>query len=354
MVSAPRLDRITTGEAVTRFLRNTERAVLGHSLSAATATNYRRDLTEFVTLTGPDTILDDITATHLDDIMLTFAAQPDGRFKNPDPTRTRSAGTQARFRQSISKLFTDATMEGWIEHNPIGRMRVKPRQQPLTNLARKALPESAAHALLHTPDTTVRADMKLKLRDTFLLSLFMEVGPRVSEVCRANQSDVTVRDDGTTWLHLTGKGNKPRTVPLSEGTVHAYQQYRTQERPPVHPNHVDDATVALVLTWRGRRMTPRDIQLMVQRISKRLPPEVRRDVTPHGLRHTAATLLLTSGAADINTVKEVLGHASIATTGIYLDGIDHEMVAAVNAHPITGQRSKKSTSRNTESDDPPR
>ena len=84
-------------------------------------------------------------------------------------------------------------------------------------------------------------------------------------------------------------------------------------------------------------MKPRDIQLMVERTSKRLPADVRRRVTPHGLRHTAATLLLASGAADIKTVKEILGHANIATTGIYLDSIDGEAARAVRMHPVTGE-----------------
>lgn len=355
MVSAPPLQRISTEEAVIRYLRNVERAVLGQSLAKTTAENYRRDLAEFISLAGAGTVLDDLTAENLDDIVLAYAAKPDGRFAKADPDKTRGPGAQSRFRQSISRLFSDAVLEGWVEHNPVLRMRVKPKQPTMKNAARKALPESSARALLETPKAvTARSDMRLALRDIFLLSVLMEAGPRVSEICRANQADLAVREDSTVWLHLFGKGGKERWVPLSDRTYGAYKAYLEHERPspaprvkivagePVQTTGVEDAEVALLLTWRGRRMTPRDVQLMVQRMSDALPAEVRRRVTPHGLRHTAATLLLSSGAADVNTVKEVLGHESIATTGIYLDGIDYEMSRAIKAHPVTGDQSIQS------------
>ena len=349
MVSAPPLQRITVQEAVTRYLRNVERAVLGHSLARTTANNYRRDLDEFIALVGADTILDDLTAENLDDAVLAYASKPDARYRSNPDGKTRGPGAQARFRQSISRLFTDAAAEGWVEHNPVPRMRVRPKQPTMTNAARKALPQSSAAALITAPvEVPRRADMHLALRDTFILSILMETGPRVSELCRANRSDLTVRDDGTRWLHLHGKGGKERWVPLSKTTYDTYQAYLSAERPEPAPRikkidgrdvetvGADDAEVALLLTWRGRRITPRDIQLMVERTCKVLPPDVRQRVTPHGLRHTAATLLLASGAADVATVKEILGHASLATTGIYLDAIDYEMSRAISAHPVTG------------------
>ena len=134
--------------------------------------------------------------------------------------------------------------------------------------------------------------------------------------------------------------------------MESYERYVEDERPDPRPRTrkdpatgelvqtapVEDAERALTLSWRGVRMQPRDMQLMVERACRNLPPEVRRDVTPHGLRHTAATLLLSSGAADIKTVKELLGHASIATTGVYLYTVADEMAQAVKAHPVTGDQ----------------
>ena len=360
MVSAPLLDRITVEKAVDRYLHGVRRAVAGHSLSPATAANYERDLTEFVTLAGPEAILDDLTAGDIDDIVIEYGSKPDGRHR-PKPgkvIKTRGAGAQARFRQSVARLFTEAVLEGWVEANPIPRTKVRPKVRDLRDAARTALPQSAAAALLDVPhaasgdnERAHRTDMQMGLRDEFILRLFMEAGPRVSEVSNANRGDLSTDDDGNHWLTVLGKGNKTRRVPLSPGTKAAYDEYIETGRPAAKPRTrkdpatgeqvttvpVDDAEAALLLTWRGLRMKPRDIQLMVERTSKRLPADVRRRVTPHGLRHTAATLLLASGAADIKTVKEILGHANIATTGIYLDSIDGEAARAVRMHPVTGE-----------------
>lgn len=367
MVAAPPLDRISVEDAVARYLRGVDRAVRGHSLSPATAANYQRDLGEFVELAGADTILDDLTAEQVDDIVLDYGSRPDQRHK-PKPgvaAKTRGPGAQTRFRQSVSRLFKEAVLEGWIEADPMPRTKVRPRSAGLRDAARTALPQSSAVALLESSAPTgtdgkpVREDMRLGLRDSFLLRLFMEAGPRVSEVAGADRSDLATDDDGNHWLTVTGKGRKTRRVPLSPGTWDAYRAYVDQERPAPRPRMgkdpatgdpvvkvpVGDAEAALVLTWRGLRMTPRDMQLMVQRASSRLPADVRRRVTPHGLRHTAATLLLASGAADIKTVKEILGHASIATTGIYLDSVDGESARAVRMHPVTGEADRGRSAR---------
>lgn len=366
MVAAPTLDRITVAEAVTSYLDGVDRAVRGRSLSPRTAQNYRRDLAEFVDTIGPDIILDDVTAEMIDECVLHYGDQLDKRYSAKqlppkDGPKKRGEGAKGRFRQSISRLFSEAAQRGWVEANPMPGTKVKPNMRSITNPARRALSQSSATALLETvgraPEPGKRAtrrDMKLGLRDEFLLRLLIEVGPRVSEISGADRVDIDRRDDGTALLRLLGKGNKERHVALSPGTVAAYDRYVAEERPAARPRQrvvidpdtgeprtvtispVDDAERALVLTWRGLRMKPRDIQLMVERACRELPSDVRKRVTPHGLRHTAATLLLTSGAADVKTVQTLLGHASIATTGLYLDAVDEAMHQAVRMHPVTG------------------
>jgi site-specific recombinase XerD len=85
-------------------------------------------------------------------------------------------------------------------------------------------------------------------------------------------------------------------------------------------------------------MHPRDVQLMVHRMVARMPPEVRRSVTPHGLRHTAGTLLLLSGAADPATVRDLFGHSNLSTTSAYLDTEKAQLIQAVRQHPVTAHR----------------
>lgn len=319
-------------------------------MAATTAANYSRDLAEFAELAGPDAVLDDLTADDLDRIVVAYASRPDGRYKNP-AGRVRSLGATARFRQSVSRLFTHATRVGWVQVNPVPDMAVTLRGYRTRAESRTALGQDAAGALLAAPtsSTTERRDQNMAARDVLILAMLLEVGPRVSELCAADLGDIRHDDSGVLWFTIRhAKGGKPRRVPLSPNTSELLTAWAA-ERPTPRPRTrtvngervivqpVDDAERALLLTWRGVRMTPRDVQNMVHRRMADVPAEVRRQVTPHGLRHTAGTLLIASGAADVRTVRDLFGHASISTTSVYLDGSDAEMVAAVRAHPVTAR-----------------
>ena len=350
MVAPPKLTRVTVADAVEKYLATLPKAVATGSMSAVTAANYRRDLAEFVELVADGTILDDMTGSDLDDIVVAYASKPDGRFKNPGD-RTRSLGTTTRFKQSVSRLFTHAERHGWVQLSPIPDMTVTLKGHRKAKASRLALPQTSAEALLNAvaapQDKPRRDDQDMQVRDEFILRVLMEVGPRVSEFVKADRADMMRDDDGVLWFDIKhAKGGKRRRVALSPVTDTALQRWddaRPTPRPrakgrgedAVVTTPVEDAERALLLTWRGVRMTPRDIQLMVHRRVKHMPAEVRREVTPHGLRHTAATLLLLSGAADVATVRDILGHESIATTSIYLDSADAHMVAAVRRHPVT-------------------
>jgi site-specific recombinase XerD len=348
MAAPPPLRRLTVAEAATEYLRDVERAVLGGSLSPSTQANYQRDLQEFTALAGSHVILDDLSATDVDDIVLAYAATPDKRYtKRAKPGEPgspgRGPGAQVRFRQSVSRLFTYAERRGLVQRNPMPDTVVRPKVRDRATGARTALPQPSAEALLEVPgtlNTTSRKDQRLSVRDTAILRILLEVGPRVSELAGMDRTDFTkIKDDW--WLIVrSGKGGKRRGLPLSPATAEALHESLAQARPtpppPATETVIEDAQRALFVTFRGRRMTPRDIQNLVDRTSRRLPPDVRRRATPHGLRHTAATLLIASGAADVSTVQHLLGHASLATTGIYLDPISDEMVRAVAAHPVTG------------------
>jgi site-specific recombinase XerD len=380
VVAARELDRVTVRVAVDRYLDGVARAVAGHSLAATTAANYRRDLAEFVELAGPETVLDDITGAQLDDIVLAYGARPDGRFRGnregatgavpaPGAGKTRGAGATRRFQSSVSRFFERATRERWVEANPVLDAEVRVKRPRTSDPSRKAVPTPVAKALLDgtiaTPPgaaTKPGADRDLGPRDELIFRLLLETGIRVSELCGIDQADIEERIVGEvsgadddyetqTWLRVLGKGSKERWVPLSPGTVAMVDAYVAGSRPTPQPRTVkdpetgervvtvgvEDAERALLLTWRGLRIRPRDVQLMVKRSCDALPPRLRRRVTPHGLRHTAATVLVHHGV-PVNVIKDLLGHASIATTDVYLDTVAEELVAAVNRHPLTSGR----------------
>jgi site-specific recombinase XerD len=365
MVAPPTFRPISIPEAIDEFSETLHMAVMGHSLSPRTRDNYLRDLHELQTISArlyPDARLDDLTSSDIDRILVTYGSAKDQRFstRNRSLAKMRGSGAQTRFRQSISVLMKHAERSGWIQSNPMPDSRVKPRTSPVSS-ARKALPVASALALAEAP-TNDRERHNLAPRDMFILRLLIEAGPRVSELCATDLSDIETTESAH-WIHLRAtKGGRPRRMPISDETWQSLQDYLALRRALVSrlPGDSAEEEVALLLTWRGKRMTPRAVQLMVNRRMNNVRPEVRRGVTPHGLRHTAATLLLNSGAASIHTVKELLGHASIATTGVYLDAEQELLTEAVHLHPLNithkdtrDQSSKKESSPNSPTVDLP-
>jgi len=351
VVAPPVLDRLTAKESVRRFLRQAQRSVTGGGLSAVTVANYRRDLEEFLNILGEDVVLDEVTAEDLDDCFVTYASRPDGRFRratkqpaNPgEPVVGRGPGATARFRQSVARLFSVAERRGWISMNPMPDTTVKPKTKGLANSARLAPSEETARALLAQPRAQEARDaqaVRLAERDTAILALLFEVGLRVGELCALNRSDLSERD-GTPWLHIRrGKGGKTRHVPLSPSTSGLLQAWMAKPVPRL-PRTASaaqraDAAAAMFTTSRGKRIQPRSVQYLFSRHAAALPEHLRRHITPHAARHSAATLLLASGAADVRTVQAILGHSSLATTGIYLDVASDALERAVAAHPLTG------------------
>ncbi len=143
------------------------------------------------------------------------------------------------------------------------------------------------------------------LRDLALLELLYGAGLRVSECCGLDVVDVDLRKRLLTAL---GKGSKVRRVPLGEPAGDAIERYVHLGRPEL----LVEATDALFVNARGRRMTPRD----VRRVLARYPMADGRSLHPHALRHAFATHLL-EGGADLRAVQELLGHADVGTTQIY-------------------------------------
>ncbi|MFC7484455.1 tyrosine-type recombinase/integrase [Luedemannella flava] len=184
------------------------------------------------------------------------------------------------------------------------------------------------------------AQQQLTLRDKAILCLLTETGPRVAEVCGANREAIRTHEEtARPVLRVLGKGSKTRDLPLSALTVEAIEDYLANERPttptaedprdPVQRARIQDARRALFVTVRGWRMNARDVQRMVDRHARTLGIRV----TPHGLRHTALTILARSGV-DIATVADIAGHESLSTTSRYMDKSALAAADAVDHSPL--------------------
>jgi integrase/recombinase XerC len=163
------------------------------------------------------------------------------------------------------------------------------------------------------------------LRDVAMLELLYATGVRVGELVGLDVDDV---DRDRNVLRVFGKGRKERTVPYGGPAARALDAWLVRGRPALI---ADGAGAPLFLGARGRRIDQRAVRTLVHRRIADVPGAP--DIGPHGLRHTAATHLL-EGGADLRSVQELLGHASLATTQLYTHvSTDRLRRAYQQAHP---------------------
>ncbi len=165
----------------------------------------------------------------------------------------------------------------------------------------------------------------LELRDTAIMELLYATGIRVSELCGL---DVDDPDQSRRTIRVLGKGAKERVVPVGVPADRAIARWLTAGRPVLAR---ESSGSALLIGARGRRLDPRTARRVVH--ARIAAAGSVPDIAPHGLRHTTATHLL-EGGADLRSVQEILGHASLATTQIYTHVSIERLVSAYRqAHP---------------------
>jgi len=235
--------------------------------------------------------------------------------------RLRSSGaarsTLAR-RGSSARVFT-----AWAHRR--GLLATDPGALLATPKGRRSLPD------VLRPDEAVRLVEQVdggspeQLRDRAALELLYATGIRVGELCGLDVDDV---DAERTLVRVLGKGNRERSVPYGQPAGQAIQAWLTRGRPQWTTG---ESGPALLLGRRGRRLDVRAARTLVHRRLADVPGAP--DLGPHGLRHSAATHLL-EGGADLRSVQELLGHASLATTQIYTHvSVERLRASYAQAHP---------------------
>ena len=165
-----------------------------------------------------------------------------------------------------------------------------------------------------------------KERDFCILTLFLNCGLRLAELCALNLSSISSEDT----LTVIGKGNKERIVYLNSACVNAIKSYLA-----VRPNEgvkVNDRN-ALFISRNKRRISNKTVQHIVKTY---LQKSGLGDMgySTHKLRHTAATLMYQHGNVDIRVLKDILGHANLGTTQIYTHVSDTQIKKAVDSNPL--------------------
>lgn len=167
------------------------------------------------------------------------------------------------------------------------------------------------------------------LRDAAFLELLYATGARISEISRLDAGDI---DFGQAQVTLFGKGSKERVVPIYQRALSVVDDYLMCSRPALAAKRKrGEPTRALFVSTRGNRMSADALRTCFERHATQAGLD--GGITPHAMRHTYATELL-SGGADLRSVQELLGHESLATTQIYTHlSIERLKEATRQAHP---------------------
>jgi len=233
------------------------------------------------------------------------------------------ARTTLSRRATSIRLFTKwAAKNGYLEKD-IGASLATPK-------AHRTLPD-----VLSVSDATVAMDSlatrvseeetPLSIRDCAIVELLYATGARVSELCGLDLEDI---DYSRNTIRVLGKGAKERTIPLGAPAMKALKLWLEKARTELL---TDKSGRAVFLGARGKRIDQRTVRTVVYEALSALEGIER--MGPHALRHSAATHLL-EGGADLRTVQEILGHASLATTQIYTHVSTESLQKAFKqAHP---------------------
>ncbi|MDU1414489.1 MAG: tyrosine recombinase XerC [Clostridium sp.] len=164
-------------------------------------------------------------------------------------------------------------------------------------------------------------------RDLCIITLFLNCGMRLSELCSINLSNIK----GDT-LTVIGKGDKERTIYLNKASLKAINKYlvvRNEIADKVYPEDKE----ALFISGKYRRINKRTVERIVKKYVNLAGLDDDK-YTPHKLRHTSATLLHKHGGVDVKTLQEILGHENVSTTQIYVHVDDESIRKAVNSNPL--------------------
>jgi integrase/recombinase XerC len=233
------------------------------------------------------------------------------------------ARTTLQRRAAAARVFFAWAQEtGQVSTDPAANLRSPKVRRVLP----PTLEAAAAAQMLDGPIAAAgEAGGPVAVRDAALLELLYATGIRVAELCGLDLADL---DRDRRVIRVFGKGSKERTVPLGTPALRATETWLGKARGLLATN---DSGQAMFLGERGKRIDPRVVRRVVHR-SLRMT-EGAPDFGPHGLRHAMATHLL-EGGADLRSVQEMLGHASLATTQIYTHVTNERLRSAFEqAHP---------------------
>lgn len=270
------------------FLRHLE---VARACSRHTLTAYRQDLRALAAWLLPHRVpLREVNHLHLRGFLASMAD-------------THSAATRARRLAAVKSFYRFLTRRQRIASSPARRVKSPKLPQRLPRVV--AVDE--AFALLEAPEQA----RVLGARDRAMLELLYGAGLRVSEACGL---DLVSLDLAAATVRVLGKGNKERLLPLHPQVVGALEAWLGVRGALLEGKRKAKAPQAVFLNFRGGRLTPRSVARHLDAYALKIG--LQKSLSPHALRHAFATHLL-AGGADVRSIQELLGHASLSTTQRY-------------------------------------
>ncbi|MGE5580358.1 MAG: site-specific tyrosine recombinase XerD [Bacillota bacterium] len=212
----------------------------------------------------------------------------------------KATATIARRLAALKAFYQFLVKENYVAQDPTDDLSSPKLERKLP----KVLTVEEVERLLAQPDTRTPVGK----RDKAMLELLYATGIRVSELVNLNVTDIDLREG---FIRCMGKGSKERVVPMGEIAVSALRAFLDGARQRVI---ADPKEKAVFVNHHGKRLTRQGFWKIVKKYAAQA--QIRKEITPHTLRHSFATHLLENGA-DIRAVQEMLGHADISTTQIY-------------------------------------
>ena len=216
---------------------------------------------------------------------------------------------------SIRGFYKFLVLEGRIKANPFSEVPLPKKE--------KKLPRYLSYEDLLEIFHGLEINSPYDLRDRLILELLYATGIRVSELVSLKKNDIDFNNQS---IRIFGKGRKERVVYYNDVVANLLRDYLKIYN-EMNKNNLD----YLFLNHQGGCLTTAGISYIINQVIKKI--SFKKHVTPHMLRHSFATHLLNNGC-DLLTVKELLGHSSISTTGVYTHvTLDHIKDVYKNCHP---------------------
>ena len=280
---------------------------LEKGLSKNTLSAYRHDLSSFSKWYKDKSLLD---VERVD--LLDYLAS---RLKDGYSSRST-----ARSLSSLRAFYSHLTTKHNLEKNPTDKVE----SPKLGHSLPKTLSEDEVDRLINAPDV----EDDIGLRDRAMLELIYACGLRVSELIGLDIINLNFRQG---IIRVIGKGDKERLIPMGEEALYWLEKYTSRSRPNLIKDNLKVSE--LFLSKRGKSMTRQTFWYRVKDYAEKA--SIKKDLSPHTLRHAFATHLINHGA-DLRTVQLLLGHSSLSTTQIYTEVARHRMKELHNEHHPRG------------------